>query len=211
MRIADHVLSVDDAVEIVVNYAAAHARTVEIYDGLGERGVSDDQPNRVTLTDIGRLVIFNAQLQADDVSRLLDVNAGEEFSAIPVDARLEDASYGGELWQAASALFDRFCGIPGVNRAKRSKLLHAKRRGLFFITDSVTAASFNRVATEIARERGDGSTGYWEAAQRDIRQPEFDELMRRLSDHRVDALEGSPSLGSLTRLRVLDIVCWSAG
>jgi hypothetical protein len=209
MRIASSEVSIDEARARVEKYAANHPKTLEIFDGVGEGGHSDESPNQVTLADIGRLVVVNAQLQADDVPALLEVDAHDEFAAVPVDAALEECTYNDETWKAATVLFNRFLEVPGIARAKRSKLLHAKRPRMFFISDSKTAKAYESVAAAIAAERDDDSLGYWEAAQRDITQPEFESLMSDVARITVPGLSGEPNLGSLTRLRVLDIVCWT--
>ena len=210
MLIADRKMTVDQAVRAVEGYAERYPKTLEVYDGLGDNGYRDPAPHHVTVGDIGRLVIINAMLKANDVGALLDVDAHQAFASVPVDASLENATYGEALWNDATALFDLFGSIKGVDRAKRSKLLHMKRPHLFFVADSVTSAAYSGVAAELAAARGDGSKGFWEAAQRDIQQVEFADVMSSLESRTVPALPGSPSLGSLSRLRVLDIVCWSA-
>ncbi|MCW2770044.1 MAG: hypothetical protein JWR27_1477 [Aeromicrobium sp.] len=209
MRVASEQINVDEAIRRVEAYARRFPRTLEIFDGIGRVELADSDPDRVTLADIGRLVVIDAQLRADDVPVLLGVDAGAQLAAVPFDAKLEDADYGGILWVAASDLLDRFTGLEGVDRSKRSKLLHVKRPGMFFISDNRTGSAYQVVADAFAKDRDDASLGYWEAAQADIVQPAFVELMGRLDDWSVDSDSGTLRLGHLSRVRVLDIVCWS--
>lgn len=209
MKIAGNEVEQDDAVASIRTYAGRYPGTLEIFDGIGDNGYRDDSPDRVTLADIGRLVVINARLDADDVPQLLSVDAGAEFSAVPVEATLEGCAEGDSTWNAATALYSKFTGRSGIARAKRSKLLHAKRPGLFFISDSHTGKLYEESVKAIAKERGDGSAGYWAAAQQDIQQDEFGELMDEVSSIVVEGLSGRPTLAPLTRLRVLDIVAWS--
>lgn len=203
MHIASTEVSEDEAIKRVVAYSAQHFKTLQVFDGLGDRGYKDESPNEVTLADIGRLVIINANLRADNVSALLDVAASEALAAVPATAKLEDCEVGGKLWNDAARLYELFKseGTKGIGKAKRSKLLHAKRPGLVFINDSKTGAAYKEVAK---------TGGYWQAAKRDIEQEAFVDLMTAVAKIRVEKLPGSPTLAPLSRLRILDIVSWNA-
>lgn len=209
MRVASEDIDIHEGIRRVEAYARRFPRTLEIFDGIGQVELVEADPDRVTLADIGRLVVIDAQLRADDVPVLLGVDAGAQLAAVPIDAKLEDADYGGALWEAASELLDRFTGLEGVDRAKRSKLLHIKRPGMFFISDYRTGNAYQAVADAFSKKRGYEALGYWEAAQADIVQPAFVELMGLLDDWRLDSDSGTLRLGHLSRVRVLDIVCWS--
>lgn len=162
----------------------------------------------MTLSDIGRLVVINARLDADDVHCLLDVQAADAFAQVPIDARLEDCEPGTPLWETVSALYEMFRRA-NIGQAKRSKLLHAKRPGLIFISDSITSSKYQASAEAIAAQADYETKGYWEAARNDILQTEFSDLMKEVATISVPGLPGEPVLASLSSVRVLDIVCWA--
>ena len=208
MRIADEELTVEAAGARVEKYAREHLRTLEIFDGLGGDFTREDSSDRVTLSDIGRLVVINAQLQADDVPALLDADSSR-LADLHLDADLADCEVGDETWTLASEVYETF-KIRGIGPAKRSKLLHLKRPRMFFIHDSRTGARYQNAAAAVAAEDDAFATGFWEAVRRDLKQPEFDELMLKVTAINVEGSSGPLQLGSLSKLRVLDIVCWSA-
>jgi len=207
MRIAGNEVSRTDAHEQVRTYAKRFYNTLKYFDGVGMGRSVDDSPNEVTLADLGRLVIINAGLEADDVPALLDVDAEAALAAVPPNAKLEECEPGTQLWNAASKLYALF-QLPNIGKAKRSKLLHLKRPGLIRINDSVTEAKYRKSAKEIASKADYETEGYWEAARNDILQDEFAELMRDVANVTVPQLGGA-SLASLSAVRVLDIVCWA--
>lgn len=207
MKIAGTEVSLEVALEAVQKYAMEHPATLEIFDGVGEHGYKDEHPNEITLADIGRLVVINAQLAADDVPTLLNTPIAEALAAVPVDASLEDCEPGTDLWRDASHLYS-LLDIKNIGPAKRSKLLHAKRPRLVFISDSVTGAKYETEARRIASESDFETAGFWQAARADILQDEFRELMSEVAKTMVDGITGKPTLESLSSVRVLDIVCW---
>ncbi len=58
-----------------------------------------------------------------------------EFAAVPATARLEDCTPGTLVYQAATALYDKY-RLSNIGPAKRSKLLHLKRPWLVPIADT---------------------------------------------------------------------------
>src|SRR5580700_6173571 len=67
--------------KLLRDYAATHAGTVRLYD-LADNSDGRPGPNgaaeplyAVTLSDMGRLVVVNAGLAADDVVTLMDIDA----------------------------------------------------------------------------------------------------------------------------------------
>ena len=208
MRIGDHEISRDEALLILRRYAERHAGTVLLYDLAGDSngrpgpGGASEPVNEVTLADIGRLVVINAGLRADDVPLLLDVHAGAEFQAVPATARLQDCAPGSDLYEAATRLYDRFRRLPGVGAVKRSKLLHIKRPWLITIYDT-------HVHCVYARTR-DAARGWWEAARRDLidNSDDFAWLSAGLRD---DDDARVRRAGRLTELRLLDVIAWELG
>ncbi|MET0953390.1 MAG: DUF6308 family protein [Aeromicrobium sp.] len=207
MRIADSV-KVDDAIKGVKEYAERYWRTLKIFDGLGGDGYDDPEPDLITLADVARLVVINGQPTAQDVGSLLDADASA-LADLDEGATLESCEVGDLTWTIASQLYEAF-RIDGIGPAKRSKLLHAKRPGLFFINDSRTGVSYQAVAAAHADPGGPAGQGFWAAAREDILQDEFVDLMDRLKTCVVDTDGGPMNVGDLSRVRVLDIVCWSA-
>ncbi|WP_328992679.1 DUF6308 family protein [Kribbella sp. NBC_01245] len=206
MRIGDQVISTGRALEILQWYSGHFPDTVRYFDGVVACGRQPVQaPHHVTMADMGRLVLMNTNLSATDVPRLLAVDARTEFSAVPVDARLEDAAPGSPLLAAAERLYDRFRIGAGIGPAKRSKLLHLKRPLLIPIGDRQLSVVYGAAA-------GDLKT-FWEAIRQDLLAEEnlqaFDELEAELRK----PLQEPPSrhLLALGRLRWLDILAWTLG
>lgn len=162
MIIGDHELKLDEAFEILHDYAIRYASTVCLYDLAGNveghpgSAGAAEPISAVTLGDVARLVVINASLAADDVATLLDVDAAAEFAAVPAAARLEDCEPGSDLYLAATALYEKFRLVRGSNigPAKRSKLLHIKRPWLMPIADSRSIGVYRRRADSWASRIG---------------------------------------------------------
>lgn len=206
MRIGDQIISTGRALEILQWYSGHFPDTVRYFDGVVACGRQPVQaPHHVTMADMGRLVLMNTNLTAKDVPRLLAVDARAEFSAVPVDARLEDAAPGSPLLAAAERLYDRFRVGDGIQGAKRSKLLHLKRPLLVPIFDSHIERVYGPAKDRIGT--------YWEATRQDLLAAEnlqaFDELEAELRK----PLQEPPGrhLLALGRLRWLDILAWTLG
>jgi hypothetical protein len=108
--------------------------------------VGGSDPNQVTLEDLARTMVVGADLRAMDIPWLLEVQAEKEFAAIPLDARLEDAEPGNELFEAAMALDEKFTGHRGFGQAKKSKLLHLKRPFLYPVSDSFIRMTYTNAS-----------------------------------------------------------------
>lgn len=165
----------------------------------------------MSLGDVGRLVAINAGLAADDVASIMDIDATLEFTAVPTSARLEDCDPASDLYQASTALYEKYRLSRGSNigPAKRSKLLHLKRPWLVPIADSRTISLYRRRADAWAARLGMAS-GHWEAVREDLiaGADDFEWLTMRLSE---DQRPEFQRLGRLTRLRLLDILAWTLG
>lgn len=209
MRIGDRKQSRDEALALLSGFATEHAGTVLLYDLAGDQdgfpgaGGAAEPVNRVTLADIGRLVVINARLQADDVPLLLSVDADAAFQAVPPAARLENCTPGSSLHEAATCLYGLFKALPNIGRAKRSKLLHIKRPWLIPISDT----HVERVYRERVSDLG-GS--WWEAARLDLidGSEDFGWLSATLKAHDDACVRRA---GKLTELRLLDIITWCLG
>src|SRR6185503_12244187 len=95
---------------------------------------------------LARTMVIGADLRAQDIPWLLEVEGEKEFAAIPVDARLEDAAPGSDLFEAAMALDEKFSGHRGFGQAKKSKLLHLKRPFLYPVSDSFIRMTYTNAA-----------------------------------------------------------------
>jgi len=88
LNVADRKLSKDKARDCLVAYAQELPATVRYYDYAGDTtqlpGGSDD----VVLADVGRLVIINARLSADDVAELLRPAPPLLWADVPTRCRL---------------------------------------------------------------------------------------------------------------------------
>jgi hypothetical protein len=214
MRVADRDLDLGQALGYLREYAVTYANTVRLYDLAGDPdgrpgpGSAAEPVNAVALADIGRLVVINASLGADDVATLMDIDAAIEFTAVPPAARLEDCEPGNDVYQAATALYEKYRLARGSNigRAKRSKLLHLKRPWLIPIADTRVVSIYRRRADTLAATLS-MPDGHWEAVREDLIAgvDDFNWLTTRLCDHQEPSIR---QLSRLTNLRLLDILAW---
>lgn len=212
MQIGDYKLDPVDALGRLQHYAVNYADTVRFYDLAGNPegppgpGSNASLANVVTLGDIGRLVAINAGLSAEDVATLMDTDAAAEFEAVPETARLEDCAPGTGLYQAATALYDKY-RLSNIGQAKRSKLLHLKRPWLVPIADTRVTAAYHDRSGAWADQLGIAS-GHWEAAREDLSSAagDFEWLTAQLRGHQEPTIQ---RLGRLTSLRLLDILAWT--
>jgi hypothetical protein len=200
MNIGTRKIVVDEAIAQLRLYAETNGAVLQYYDGLpGMTTVGGSDPNRVTFEDLGRTMVIGSDLRALDIPWLLEVEAEKEFAAIPVDARLEDAERGSELFEAAMALDDKFTGHRGFGHAKKSKLLHLKRPYLYPVTDSFIRMTY-----------GTASAGseFLSAVRDDLVNPanvrDFKLLQVRLIAE--PTTSAARLLGEVPTLRLLDIL-----
>jgi hypothetical protein len=200
MNIGTRKIVVDEAIAQLRLYAETNGAVLQYYDGLpGMTTVGGSDPNQVTFEDLGRIMVIGADLRVLDIPWLLEVEAEKELAAIPVDARLEDAAPGSDLFEAAMALDDKFTGHRGFGHAKKSKLLHLKRPYLFPVTDSFIRMTY-----------GSSSAGaeFLMAVREDLVNPanvrDFKLLQVRLIAE--PATSAARLLGEVPTLRLLDIL-----
>ena len=200
MNIGTRKIVVDEAIAQLRLYAETNGAVLQYYDGLpGMTCVGGSDPNQVTLEDLARTQVIGADLRAMDIPWLLEVEAEKEFAAIPVEARLEDAAPGSDLFRAAMALDDKFTGHRGFGHAKKSKLLHLKRPYLYPVTDSFIRMTY-----------GTASAGadFLAAVHRDLVNPanvrDFKLLQVRLIAE--PPTSAARLLGEVPTLRLLDIL-----
>ncbi|HET6986111.1 MAG TPA: DUF6308 family protein [Kribbella sp.] len=200
MNIGTRKIVVDEAIAQLRLYAETNGAVLQYYDGLpGMTCVGGSDPNQVTLEDLARTMVIGADLRAMDIPWLLEVEAEKEFAAIPVNARLEDATPGSDLFRAAMELDDKFTGHRGFGHAKKSKLLHLKRPYLYPVTDSFIRMTY-----------GTASAGseFLTAIHRDLVNPanirDFKLLQVRLIAE--PPTSAARLLGEVPTLRLLDIL-----
>ena len=200
MNIGTRKIVVDEAIAQLRLYAETNGAVLQYYDGLpGMTCVGGSDPDQVTLEDLARTLVIGADLRAMDIPWLLEVEAEKEFAAIPVDARLEDATPGSDLFLAAMALDEKFTGHRGFGHAKKSKLLHLKRPYLYPVTDSFIRMTY-----------GTASAGseFLTAVHRDLVNPanirDFKLLQVRLIAE--PPTSAARLLGEVPTLRLLDIL-----
>ena len=200
MIIGSRKIVVDEAIAQLRLYAETNGAVLQYYDGLpGMTCVGGSDPNQVTLEDLARTMVIGADLRAMDIPWLLEVEAEKEFAAIPVDARLEDATPGSDLFRAAMELDEKFTGHRGFGHAKKSKLLHLKRPYLYPVTDSFIRMTY-----------GTASAGseFLTAVHRDLVNPanirDFKLLQVRLIAE--PPTSAARLLGEVPTLRLLDIL-----
>src|SRR6266567_4266091 len=121
MRIADRELSRETGLARLRRYASKYPDTIRFYDLAGDPDArpgpdgAAEPVNEVTLADLGRLVVINGNLRADDIGKLMDVRTAHEFEAVPPTAQLEQCRPGSELYAAATALYEKYRFKHGSN------------------------------------------------------------------------------------------------
>jgi Family of unknown function (DUF6308) len=216
MRIADRELSRATGLARLRRYAKKYPDTIRFYDLAGDPDASPgpggaaEPVNEVTLADMGRLVVINAELRADDVGKLMDVRPAQAFEAVAPTAQLEECSHGSELYAAATVLYEKYRFKHGSNigRAKRSKLLHIKRPWLVPILDEQVWHMYRSRAQHYAKIR-DQYDGSWEVVREDLCDG-TDDLAWLAAQLSADDDPQVRRLGRLTKLRLLDILAWIA-
>lgn len=200
MNIGSRKIVVDEAIAQLRLYAETNAAVLKYYDGLpGNTLVGGAHPNQVTLEDLARIMVIGADLKAIDIPWLVEVDAEKEFAAIPVDARLEDAAPGTELYQAALALDEKFSGRRGFGHSKKGKLLHLKRPYLYPVSDSFVRMTYSSASA---------GAEFLEAVHRDLVNPanvrDFKLLQARLIAE--PSTSSARVLAEAPTLRLLDIL-----
>ena len=200
MNIGTRKIVVDEAIAQLRLYAETNGAVLQYYDGLpGMTVVGGPDPNQVTFDDIARIMVIGADLRAMDIPWLVEVEAEKEFAAIPVDARLEDAKPGSDLFEAAMALDEKYTGHRGFGHAKKSKLLHLKRPYLYPVTDSFIRMTYG--TTTAGRD-------FLAAVHNDLVNPanvrDFKLLQARLIAE--PATSAARLLAEVPTLRLLDIL-----
>lgn len=212
MRVALEYVPYKRVVQLLRGYACTYPATIRLYDlagdergrpGPGAHGAAEPT-SKVTLADLGRLIMINVRPTAVDAENLLSAAPSDLFDEVPPRADIKSLVPGTALYEVTIALYDTF-RLPNVGRAKRSKLLHIKRPWLIPISDSCVRRYYSDAAAAAARDLRQRGHNYWEAVRRDLVDGE-DELKRAAAS--LMRTEDERRLSKLTPLRLLDIVAW---
>ena len=202
ISIAHQQITVTDARRFLAEYPKG---TVQWYDLARVEAVDG-----VTLADLGRLAVINADLTGNDAVALLEATDAP-WGDVPFDAQLNDAdpeAMGG-LYDKASELYWYFRKLPNIGPAKASKLLHLKRPALYPILDQYVLRFYRSAAREAARlyPRRAARELYWAAIRQDLL-ASVPAVARLRDELRAQSDDHSRRLSELTDLRLLDICIW---
>jgi len=209
MTFAGHDVEEAQAVASLRRYADEHPATVAWYDYAG----TDAPPiaaNGVQLADIGRLVVINAQLSADDVPALLAPLPNALWDAVPHNADFRDLPEDPRehpVYVAASDLYAALTSRHNIARTKATKLLQLKRPQLIPVVDSVAAENYQPAADDLARRWGEPHGQFWAAIWVDARANQA--ALRPLLDELAGDGGNRARLAALSPLRIHDVLVWS--
>lgn len=209
LTFAGHDVEEAQALTALRAYADEHPATINWYDYAG----TDAPPvaaDGVQLADIGRLVVINAQLSADDVPGLLAPLPDGLWDAVPHDADFRDLSedpHEHPVYVAASKLYEALISRHNIARTKATKLLHLKRPQLIPVVDSVAAEHYRRAADDLAARWGEPHGQFWAAIWADARANE--EALQPLLGQLAGEGRNRARLAALSPLRLHDVLVWS--
>lgn len=199
VRVGDEQITKREARDIVTSYARDHASTVLYFDFAGRVDAKVEPSDDVTLGDLGRIAIINADLSGADAARLLSLDLG--WSSVARTARLEfaDPDEPGGLYAAMSAMWSDVRKLRGIGPTKASKLLHIKRPFAFPLLD--------RDVRKTYEGRYAKSNDFWREIRADLidGMDELDSIARHLSASEKADLRRA---GRLPNIRLLDILAW---
>ena len=183
-------LEVEDPLDLTIRF-------VEAYPAYDAR---DSRPDSFDESDLRHANRGGARISAAQIAAILERRSRIERSlrAIAPDASLAEASI---PWPSLTRLFDAVADISGIGFSKMTKALHPKRRALIPMLDSVVQsylatddpeAPFAERATTLVRS-------YKLELDRNV--PALREVQRVLVER---------GYRSLTEVRILDLLIWSA-
>lgn len=224
MRIADHQLSIDEAVARLQTYST---RTLRWYDFGGASTAPLPSPaDRVTLDDLGRMVCVGASLTYARGWALLDSEvAWPSLAATPLHEVPDgEAFFEDETIDALWVLFDELIDFSGLHYGTVSKLLHLKFPETIPIADSALRGAYVSRAVEAhndsarlrqefgprRRTRTANIRAYWYVFAQDLRRNQESLEVVRVAMQ--DADEDSRYLwAGVSTLRIQDALAWSIG
>jgi len=183
-------LEIEDPLEVTIRFVEAYPT----YDARESRPGSFDE------SDLRHANRGGARISAIQIAAILERRSRIEraLRSIAPDASLAEASI---PWSSLTRLFDAFADISGIGFSKMTKALHPKRRALIPMLDSV-------VQSYLAAD--DPKAPFAERATAQVRSYKHD-LDRNLADlRRVQHELVGRGHSSLTEVRILDVIIWSA-
>jgi len=189
-------IEVDDPLGLAVGFVEAYSN----YDSSDHSGPSSFDESDLRLANRG-----GARISAVEISAILERRTQIEraLNGIGPDASLMPA-WRAVPWIPLTQLFDGFADIRGVGFSKMTKALHRKRPALIPMLDSFVQAylATDEPETASAGSFGERGTALVRSYKRDL-----DRNARALREIK----SGLSSRGvSLSEVRILDIVIWSA-
>jgi hypothetical protein len=183
-------LEIEDPVEVAIRF-------VEAYPAYDSR---DSRPGSFDESDLRHANRGGARISAAEIAAILERRGRIEraLRSIAPEASLAEDSI---PWQSLMRLFDGFAGISGIGFSKMTKALHPKRRALIPMLDTVVQsylatdepkAPFAECATTLVRS-------YKQDLDRNLA------ALRRVQRDLVGR-----GHSSLTEVRILDLLVWSA-
>jgi len=201
----------------VTGYLKEHPGTVRHYDFIA--GASSEVT--AELIKATRMPWMASRITAREDAWFIQRARCAPWILVAPRARLQDADAArpGELYDAASTLWDHFWSArpKGVATAKISKVLYLMRPALFPILDSRLRSFYGPAAKAAARdvasrrpEFADCKRMTWEAVRRDLISNEaaLRELRSALGD--IGYALASEASVKLSDLRFLDMLTWAA-
>ena len=170
---------------------------VEAYPGYD---APDSRPGSFDESDLRHANRGGARISAAQIAAILERRRRIEraLRSIPPEASLVDADI---PWRPLTRLFDAFADISGIGFSKMTKALHPKRPALIPLLDSVVQAYL--AVDEPKASFGERATTLVRSYKQDL-----DRNLAALRQVQRDLV--SRDYGSLSEVRVLDVLVWSA-
>jgi len=199
VRVGDEEISQRTAQDFVTTYAHDYAATILYFDFDGRTDGNVEPSDGVTLADLGRMTVINADLNGQDAARLLSLDIA--WTSVAPTARLEtaDPDEPDGLYAAMTTMWSDVRKLRRIGPAKASKLLHIKRPFAFPLLDRDVRKTYKR--------RYANSNDFWREIRADLVDgaSELDAIGNEL---RVADEVDLRRAGRLPRLRLLDILAW---
>jgi hypothetical protein len=183
-------LELDDPLDVALRF-------VEAYPGYDLR---DSPPNSFDESDLRHANRGGARISAAEIAAILERRARIEraLRSIAPNASLAEEQI---PWRSLTRLFDAFADISGIGFSKMTKALHPKRPALIPMLDSVVQAFL--AADEREASFGERATALVASYKQDL-----DRNLAALREIQRDLV--SHGYRSLTEVRILDLLVWSA-
>ena len=183
-------LEIEDPLDVTIRF-------VEAYPTYDSR---DSRPGSFDESDLRHANRGGARISAAQIAAVLERRGRIEraLRSIAPEASLAEESI---PWLALTRLFDAFADISGIGFSKMTKALHPKRSALIPMLDSVVQAYL--AVDEPKASFGERATTLVRSYKQDL-----DRNLAALRQVQRDLV--SRDYGSLSEVRVLDILVWSA-